>query len=124
MFLMIVKAYLQLIRFEIFLAKDDFQNLCASVRNHRTEDRADVPVSSDQLNRAMGFACIWYWKEVLCLQRSAATTCLMRSHGIPAQLVIGVQPLPFKSHAWVEVNRIVVNDKAYVSAMYAALDRC
>jgi hypothetical protein len=69
-------------------------------------------------------ACIWYWKEVLCLQRSAATTCLLKRYGVPAHMILGAQPMPFKAHAWVEVNGSVVNDKPYMREMYAVLDRC
>ena len=69
-------------------------------------------------------ACIWYWKEVLCLQRSAATACLLKRHGVPAQMMIGAQQMPFKAHAWVEVDGRVVNDKPYMREMYAVLDRC
>jgi hypothetical protein len=69
-------------------------------------------------------ACIWYCKEVLCLQRSAATTCLLRKYGVSAHLVIGAQQMPFKAHAWVEVGGEVVNDKKYVRELYARLDQC
>ena len=69
-------------------------------------------------------ACIWYWKQVLCLQRSAATACLLKHHGVAAQMVIGAQQMPFKAHAWVEVGGRVVNDKPYTPEMYSVLDRC
>jgi uncharacterized membrane protein YcgQ (UPF0703/DUF1980 family) len=69
-------------------------------------------------------ACIWYWKEALCLQRSAATACLLKQAGIAAQMVIGAQQLPFKAHAWVEVDGRVVNDKSYTPEIYVVLDRC
>jgi hypothetical protein len=39
-------------------------------------------------------------------------------------MIIGVQMLPFNSHAWVEVNGAVVNDKPYVTEMYHVLERC
>lgn len=39
-------------------------------------------------------------------------------------MVLGAQGTPFKAHAWVEVNGIVVNDKPYMSEIYAVLDRC
>jgi hypothetical protein len=59
----------------------------------------------------------------LCLQRSAATACLLKRCGIPAQMVIGAQQMPFKAHAWVEVDGRVVNDKPYMTEIYAVLDR-
>lgn len=34
------------------------------------------------------------------------------------------QRLPFASHAWVEINNVVVNDKPYVSELYRPLERC
>ena len=43
---------------------------------------------------------------------------------VPAQMVIGSQQMPFRSHAWVEVEGRVVNDKPYMREMYAVLDRC
>jgi hypothetical protein len=72
----------------------------------------------------MDLACVFYPKSVLCLQRSAATTLLLRRHGIRAELVIGAQMLPFKSHAWVEVEGTVVNDKPYMREIYQVLERC
>jgi hypothetical protein len=35
---------------------------------------------------------------------------LLRKHDVVARLVIGYRPVPFFSHAWVEVNGRVVND--------------
>jgi hypothetical protein len=86
-----------------------------------------TPPSDDATDRvcsAMDVACIWYWKEVLCLQRSAATAYLLKRNGVAVQMMIGVQQMPFKAHAWVEEDGWVVNDKPYVREMYAVLDRC
>jgi len=79
---------------------------------------------SQRLCRAIDIACVLYFKNVLCLQRSSATTLLLRRNGFPAELVIGARTVPFKSHAWVELNRTVINDKAYISQLYRELDRC
>ena len=119
-----VKAYFKLVQFDLYLARRNFAALYDAVRRHSL---GNTPCSSDVIERvcsSMDMACLWYWKEVLCLQRSAATTCLLRSHGVPAQMVIGTQQMPFKAHAWVEVERRVVNDKPYVSEIYMVLDRC
>jgi Transglutaminase-like superfamily len=69
-------------------------------------------------------ACTWYSKKALCLQRSAATTCLLRSIGAPAEMVIGVHKMPFYGHAWVEVHGEVVNDHPKVQTFFHALSRC
>jgi len=80
--------------------------------------------AAEGICRAVDIASVWYWKQVPCLQRSAATTCLLRRYGIAAQLVIGVESRPFRAHAWVEVSGRVINDKSYMREMYTVLDRC
>jgi hypothetical protein len=81
-------------------------------------------VPNAALCRAMDFACVFYFKRLLCLQRSVATTVLLRRHGWSAELVIGTQMLPFRSHAWCEIKGSVVNDKPYMADKYAVLERC
>ncbi len=119
-----LQAYMELIHFDRYLARGDFGGLYRKVRNSPVKKTSDLLESVERICAGVDLACIWYWKEALCLQRSAATTCLLKRRGIPAQLVIGVQHLPFKAHAWVEVDGRVVNDKPYVAQMYAVLDRC
>lgn len=121
---LVLKAYLKLIHFDLYLARGNFEALYNRVRKYPI---GREPASSDAVERicsAIDMACIWYWKKALCLQRSSATTCLLRRFGVPAQLVIGAQQMPFKAHAWVEVNGRVVNDRPYMQEMYAVLDRC
>jgi hypothetical protein len=123
-FLLILKAYLSLIRFDLYLARKDFESLYNKVRNYPTTKRTASPASLDAICSAVDMASIWYCKEVLCLQRSAATVCLLRKYGISAHLVIGAQQMPFKAHAWAEFDGRVVNDKQYVPEMYGVLTRC
>lgn len=78
----------------------------------------------EQLCRAADIASVLYFKTVLCLQRSAATTMLLRRYGFSAELVIGARIVPFKSHAWVELDGLVVNDKPYIAELYTELERC
>src|SRR6478752_4879340 len=108
--LLVLEAYLNLIRFDFYLARGDFESLYNKVRNYPTRKRAASPHSVEPICAAMDMACIWYFKEALCLQRSAAAACLLRKYAISADLVIGAQQLPFKAHAWVEVDGRVVND--------------
>jgi hypothetical protein len=124
MFFRVVRAYLSLIRFEVFLSRGHFAALYDAVRRRPCRDGAYDTQSIEQVTSAIDLACIWYWKHVLCLQRSAATVCLLRGRGVPAQLVIGAQHMPFQAHAWVEVEGRVVNDRSYTNEMYAVLDRC
>ena len=68
-------------------------------------------------------ACLYYVKPVHCLQRSAAVTRLLRRRGIPAQLVIGYQPMPVHGHAWVELHGKVVWDHLSQLPFFRVLDR-
>jgi hypothetical protein len=119
-----LQAYWQLILFDLYIARDDFAGLYGKVRNAPFAQKTLSGDAAGRICAAVDFACIWYWKEALCLQRSAAATSLLKQHGIAAELVIGAQQMPFKAHAWVEVCGRVVNDKPYMSEMYQVLDRC
>ena len=124
MFLLTCRAYLELIHFDLFLARGSFLALYKKVSNHPVGKATECPDVTLRICAAVDMACVWYWKEVLCLQRSAATTCLLRNCGIQARMLIGTRQIPFKAHAWVEVDGRVVNDKPYVREMFAVLDRC
>ncbi len=124
MSILFFKAYGKLIYFDLYLARGNFSALYEKVRNYPVGKQALRSAAVEEICSAVDMACIWYWKEALCLQRSAATACLLREFGVPAQLVIGAQQMPFKAHAWVEVEGRVANDKPYTPAMYAVLDRC
>jgi hypothetical protein len=121
--LLVFRAYLDLIHFDWLLARGDFGALCQEVRDYPTNRQQDPQVIAT-ICAAVDMACIWYWKEVRCLQRSAAATCLLKRHGVNAEMVIGARQMPFKAHAWVEVDGRVVNDKSYTQEMYGVLDRC
>ena len=121
---LVLEAYGKLIEFDLYLARGNFAALYERVRKYPLRKCAAVPDATERICAAMDMACIWYWKEALCLQRSAATACLLRRYGVPAQLVIGAQQMPFKAHAWVEVEGRVVNDKPYMPEIYGVLDRC
>ena len=123
-FRLVLEAYLGLLRFDLYLFRKDFEPLYREVRSCQTRGKVDSRSSIDALCSAVDLACIWYWKEAMCLQRSAATVCLLRKYGVPAEMVIGAQQMPFRAHAWVEVDGRVVNDKPYISELYAPLDRC
>ena len=121
---LVLRAYLKLIHLDFYLARGNFGTLHDKVRMSPIRKAETSPEAIRRACTAVDIACIWYWKEVLCLQRSAVTTCLLKQCGIRAQLVIGAQQMPFRAHAWVEVDGEVVNDKPYMREMYAVLDRC
>jgi hypothetical protein len=124
MSLLVLEAYLRLLRFHPYLVRGDFSALYERVRKSEVTNVVPIRGAVERICAAVDMACIWYPKEVLCLQRSAAAACLLKRYGIPAQMVIGAQVVPFRAHAWVEVDGRVVNDKPYTQEMYAVLDKC
>jgi len=78
----------------------------------------------ERISKAVNYACVAYPKRVLCLQRSAVTTCLLRSWGVPAQMVMGAQKVPFKAHAWTEVDGRAINERREVQKIYGVWERC
>jgi hypothetical protein len=119
-----LQAALELVRFDAYLLRGDFCALYDRVHSYPVADGTAPTDAVERVCSAIDRVCIWYWKEALCLQRSAATACLLRRFGVPAQMVIGVQPMSFQWHAWVEVAGRVVNDRPYMLEMYTVLDRC
>lgn len=122
--ILIMRAFAELIRADVELARGKFGLLYARVRSFRVREGCREPRTCEDICRAVDLACVFYFKEVRCLQRSAATTTLLRKNGISAEMVIGVRQCPFRAHAWVEVAGRTVNDKPYTPTMYAVLDRC
>jgi hypothetical protein len=102
----------------------NFAKMLRLVGNWRVISPAKVPDAVDQVCDAVNYACVWYPKQVLCLQRSAVTTCLLRSCGVDAKMVIGAQKLPFKAHAWTEVDGCAINERRDVQKIYGVWERC
>jgi Transglutaminase-like superfamily len=122
---LIVESYLLLLCTEFLMIFRSFNALHKQVQRRKVgKSCPDGFYQPAQICQAIDLACVFYPKRVLCLQRSSATTLLLRRHGIRAEMVIGAQMLPFKSHAWVEVSGVVVNDKPYMRELYHAIERC
>jgi len=120
--LKVFAAFLGLAAFDLVLALFSLRALCWCVRSwpkrHCKNPDSDL---IGPLCNAVHRACVWYPTKTLCLQRSAVTTCLLRSCGMPALMKIGVRPMPFLAHAWVEVDGYVVNDWPRVKQFYQPL---
>jgi hypothetical protein len=118
-------SWASLLYFDVVLRFRGLPSLHEIVRNQQVcSFHGASAVSVSRLCYAVDLACVFYFKQVLCLQRSAVTTMLLRRHGWEAEMVIGAQVRPFKSHAWVELGREVVNDKPYMREIYQELERC
>jgi hypothetical protein len=122
---LIIESWLLLVYFDWVMRFRTFEELHRIVRDEQIRPTTRVQMApSEELCRAVDHACVLYFKRVLCLQRSSATTLLLRRHGWKAEMVIGAQMLPFKSHAWCEIDGMVVNDRPYAAEIYAVLERC
>ena len=121
---LVLESWLLLLYFDWIMRFRGFKRLYGIVREQKVRSTTKLSKSSEQLCHAADLASVFYFKRVQCLQRSAATALLLRRHAWKAEMVIGVQVLPFKSHAWVEVDGHVVNDKPYMLEIFQVLERC
>ncbi|HYL73917.1 MAG TPA: lasso peptide biosynthesis B2 protein [Bryobacteraceae bacterium] len=108
--LLLIGAFWQIVRYDVVNGAFGFQRIHRQVARQKVVTRAPVPGLETVVCDAVSLAACFYWKPVLCLQRSVAAALLLRKHGINGRLVIGYRPAPFFSHAWVEVDGRVVND--------------
>jgi hypothetical protein len=120
---LIFECWCWLAYFDYLMRFDNFDAVQARIRDQPTCKHDDGRVDASAISHAIDVACVLYFKRVLCLQRSAATTVMLRLYGWNAEMVIGAQLLPFQSHAWVEINHQVLNDKPYVPEIFQVLDR-
>ena len=122
--MLFIRAVLTLFAYDVLSIFCRFETIYSMVKHWRV---ASMPPGQNTINRvcmAVNYACIWYPKQALCLQRSFVTTYLLRKHGVSAHMVLGAQKLPFKAHAWVEVDGQAINERSNVQATYAVWDRC
>jgi hypothetical protein len=125
MTLALAESFLLLLRFEIVMAFRTLGSLHRQVHAAKVaRPKPGALAGVQELCHEIDLACVFYPKRVFCLQRSAATVLLLRRHGVMAHMMIGAQMQPFRSHAWVEVDGIVVNDKPYMREIYQILENC
>ncbi len=118
------KALIGLLIFDLFGFGRHFARMHKLVRNWKVSPRHALPDTVPRVCNALNYACVWYPKRVLCLQRSVVTTCLLRSCGVDAQMIMGAQKLPFKAHAWTEVDGRAINERRDVKTIYGVWERC
>ncbi len=122
--LRVIAASFGLATVDILLKLVGFSALYRLVKGWPVTNKSPDLQAVDEIANSVTRAITWYPKQPKCLQRSAVIACLLRSSGINAHMIIGCQRFPFLVHAWVEVNGIVVNDKARVQQVHRVLDRC
>lgn len=124
MLALLLQCYWELLRYEVDFKHKHFGRLYDRVKQCPVNSKQFRQPKQADIVRAVNLASAFYFKQVSCLQRAAATTCLLRRAGIRADFVIGVQTLPYSAHAWVEVDGLVVDDKSYIPQIYSVISRC
>lgn len=123
--MLFIQALCALFAYDVICTCGRFETIHTMVRRWKvTRENGAASDALDCVCNAVNYACIWYPKQALCLQRCFVTTYLLRKHGIDAQMVLGAQKIPFQAHAWVEVNGHAVNERSDVQAAYSEWDRC
>jgi hypothetical protein len=121
---LILRAYFGLIAHDFFMSRHDFASLNRRVREFTLRQGTAGTSATETVRFALDVACCFYPRRALCLQRSAVLVKILRAHGIPAHMVIGAQKLPFKAHAWVEVDGKIVNDRLASREKFLVLEIC
>jgi hypothetical protein len=116
-----VDAWMALIVFDIVITTG-FKRVHDLIRSRRPNSTRSWATADDVI-WAVDEACVWYLKPAACLQRSVVATWMLRRHGLAAELVIGCRPIPFESHAWVELDGRVLNDLQQYRNVFTVLDR-
>jgi transglutaminase-like putative cysteine protease len=62
-----------------------------------------------------------YLGRAKCLEQSLALYYLLRRQGVAVAYCQGVQPYPFRAHAWVEYRGQVINDVPEHARFFARL---
>ncbi len=105
------KALFSLLAYDLLNLGRNFARAHKLVSGWKISPRTPQPGTIQKVCTAVNYACVFYPKRVLCLQRSVVITCMLRNCGVPAQMVIGAQKLPFKAHAWTEVGGRPINER-------------
>lgn len=119
-----LQALVALFAYDVLRAFCSFKTIYTIVKHWTVAPSTAGQGTIDRVCHAVNYACVWYPKQALCLQCSFVTTYLLRKHGAAAHLILGAQKLPFKAHAWVEIDGQTINERSNVQKAYAVWDRC
>jgi transglutaminase-like putative cysteine protease len=73
---------------------------------------ADEQAIIDRTVTALVTAAAFFPGRAICLEQSLALYVLLRRRGVPVELRIGVQPVPFSAHAWLELRGVPIEENA------------
>ena len=93
----VLLSWILLLYFDWVMRFGGFSRVHEVLRQRKVRSRSKDRESDPDLSPAVDLACVFYFKRVLCLQRSAALAVLLRHHGTEAKMIIGAQIVPFLS---------------------------
>ncbi len=91
---LVIESWVLLFYIDWLMKARGFKWIHKAVRMQELRPAADDSHTCADLCHAVDLACVFYFKRVQCLQRSAATAVLLRRYGWKAEMVIGAQLLP------------------------------
>jgi len=119
---LVFRALYEITRYELIVSLRGIGRILRQLGQQHVSQKACTEDLQRAICDAVLLATCFYWKPVLCLQRSVCTVRMLRKYGIDARLAIGYRPSPFFSHAWVEVNgRVVYGSAAYQKRLQSLL---
>ena len=118
-----VQAMWELCRYDLVAATSGFRGVYRKLQGLACGSRTSHFDPETVVPWTVAAVSSFYWKPVLCLQRSVVTARLLRQYGVEAQVVIGCRAAPFAGHAWVEVDGRVVNDSSGYQQKLRVLER-
>lgn len=113
----IMRALANLIKVEFLLKRHGIKGILDVLKKasmQRTSYSLGTEQSLKELSDSVDLACALYPKKIFCLGWASTFTLYALKNGIRANLVIGVQNVPFYAHAWAEVDGKVINDEDQV----------
>jgi hypothetical protein len=119
----LVRGLLALGHIDLLTRLRAFPGIHRALERARPTDPQPLSPLAWRITAAVNRAAALYYQRRWCLQRSAACAYLLRRHGFDAELVLGVQVLPFIAHAWVEMDGEVINDNPELTRTFAELHR-
>jgi hypothetical protein len=120
----ILEAYIGIVAHDFFVSRHGLSALHHQIKSFPLSTTSRGVASTELTSHALDIACVFYPKRALCLQRSAVLVKMLRRRGVPARMVIGAQKLPFKAHAWVEVDGEIINDRLASREKFLVLEVC
>ena len=96
---LVFRALCEITRYELIVSLRGIGCILQQLRQQRVSQKPCTEELQRAISDAVLLATCFYWKPVLCLQRSVCTVRLLRQYGIDARLAIGYRPSPFFSHA-------------------------